>query len=280
MNVIGSEIGFALELAGAASAEIMPRYRACRVEFKTDGTEVTDADRAAEEVLREMISRRYPRDGVLGEEFGESGPKHARRVWVLDPIDGTASFTLGVPLFGTLIALCENDEPIVGIIHFPALNETVFAERGGGCWFKSSMEPPKSVHVASTLRLNEATVSASGVHGSNLQPSSYSSNNLARVIDEAKKFRFVSDCMQHALVARGRMHAALDTIMKPWDIAAIVPCVEEAGGVVTTIHGERNGIVNGGSLLSSCSVGVHEEVLRTLRSGSLLHHATVATHSG
>jgi histidinol-phosphatase len=264
MNKIQTAVEFGLELAAAASEAIMPRFRNCAVDIKSDGSEVTDADRAAEDVMSRMISQRFPEDGIFGEEFGQSGSQHASRVWVLDPIDGTASFTLGIPLFGTLVALCVDNDPMVGVIHFPALNETVYAGKELGCWFKSSSAPAHRVHVASNVRLNEAVVSASGVHGTNILSDSEPSKDLVNVVKSARKFRFVGDCMQHALVARGKTHAAIDTVMKPWDIAALVPCVEEAGGVVTDATGKRDGILFAGSLISGCSKAFHQELLDTL----------------
>jgi histidinol-phosphatase len=263
MNSIQTAMEFGLELAKAASKEIMPRFRNCIVDIKSDGSEVTDADRAAEQVMRKMISQRFPEDGIFGEEFGQSG-EEASRMWVLDPIDGTASFTLGIPLFGTLVALCESNEPVAGIIHFPALDETVYAGKGQGCWFKFLSSPAHKIQVAPDVELKEAVVSASGVHGTNILQHSAPSNDLASIITSARKFRFVGDCMQHALVARGKTHAAIDTIMKPWDIAALVPCVEEAGGVATTLSGDRSSIIYGGSLLSSCSSQLHSEMLDLL----------------
>src|SRR5215831_16752468 len=125
---------FALKLAEAAESRIMPVYRNCTVSWKADGSEVTDADRGAEEVMREMISKNFPQHRVLGEEYG--GPREPVNdpLWVLDPIDGTTSFAVGLPIFGTLIGYLEGGEPQIGVIHFPAMGETVYASRGGGCW--------------------------------------------------------------------------------------------------------------------------------------------------
>ncbi len=258
-------LAFGLELAERASEEILPRFRNCSVKFKSDGTEVTDADRAAELTMRRMIGDRFPQDAILGEEFGHSHAPHSRRTWVLDPIDGTAWFTLGVPMFGTLIALCEDDEPLLGVIHFPVLRETVYAAKGIGCWFKSGSAAVQQVRVAGHVSLNQATVCASGPQGSNIHfhPNSVP-YNITRVIREAFKFKFSGDCIQHSLVCRGKMHSAIDTVMKPWDIAAIVPCVEEAGGVATNLTGNRSSILHGGNLLTSCSPVLHGEMLAAL----------------
>lgn len=264
MNTSSDLLSFSFDLAERASEEIIPRFRRCSVKYKSDGTEVTDADRAAERIMRRMIGERFPYDAVLGEELGHSQSKHSRRTWILDPIDGTAWFTLGVPMFGTLIAVCEDDEPIVGVMHFPMLRETVYAARGAGCWFKSD-DGIQRVRVAEYQPLRSATVCASGAHASNIQPlPNAASYDLSSVLNEARKFKFGGDCLQHALVCRGRIHAAIDTVMKPWDIAAIVPCVEEAGGTVTNLAGDRVSILHGGTLLASCSAVLHNEILQKL----------------
>jgi histidinol-phosphatase len=257
-------LAFALELSRVAEAEILPRFRKASVERKADGTVVTEADREAERVMRERIARRFPADAVLGEEWGALGPDGARRRWILDPIDGTIWFTLGVPVFGTLIGLVEEGRPRLGVVHFPALGETLYAEAGRGCWWRLRPAPAVRVRVAGPERLESARVSACGPHGSDVQPSAGRAVNLTRLIQRCGAFRFVGDCLQHALVCQGRLHAAIDTLMKPWDIAALVPCVREAGGVASTLEGDEESVVFGDSLVTSCHAGLHGEVLKTL----------------
>jgi histidinol-phosphatase len=257
---------FALELVRLAEREILPRFRKAAVERKPDGTVVTEADRKAEQAMRERIAARFPADAVLGEEHGRSGPEDARRLWVLDPIDGTVWFTLGVPTFGTLVGLLEDREPVAGVIHFPALGETVFAARGRGCHSRLGDGAPERIQVAARTALREASVSAGGPQGSDILPVPGRASNLTALVRASGYFRFVGDCLQHALVCRGRLHAALDTLMKPWDIAALVPCVREAGGVATGLDGRDQGVVFAGSLLTSCDPALHEEVLAALRS--------------
>src|SRR5689334_14609854 len=127
---------FALLLAQAAESAIMPVFRICAVDWKPDGSEVTVADRRAEEAMRKLIAERFPYHAVLGEEYGGSHASTAGPLWVLDPIDGTASFAVGLPTFGTLIGYVEDGEPQVGVMHFPAMGETVYAARGSGCWVR------------------------------------------------------------------------------------------------------------------------------------------------
>ncbi len=262
------DLALALSLAELAEAEILPRYRRTSVEHKADGSEVTEADRAAERAMRAALAEQRPGDGVLGEEFGtEAG--HGERTWIIDPLDGTRWFALGVPLFGTLVALVEAGEPVLGVIHMPVAGETVYAARGSGCWFRTRDRGPERVSVAAPPALEDARVSASGLHGTSLEPvADRDDAPLEQVIRTAGSFRFCGDCLQHALVCRGSLHAAVDTIMAPWDIAAIVPCVREAGGVVTAIDGRNSDLLNGGSLLSSAGPELHEEVLALLRSSA------------
>lgn len=256
-------LDFALTLATAAEAEILPHYQRCAVDLKSDGTEVTLADRAAERRIRTLIDSRYPDHAVLGEEFG--GERTAARQWIVDPLDGTSAFALGLPLFGTLIAYAEHGEPLVGVIHFPVLGETVYAARGLGCWFRNRSGETVQVRVRAAVPLSDAVVSASGVHASDIQPErdgrAYALTSLIR---SARKFRVCGDCLQHALVCRGSLHVAIDTIMQPWDIAALVPCIEEAGGVCSAIDGRRDGVVFGGSLLAACDAALLDEVLGIL----------------
>lgn len=257
---------FARELAGLAAAEILPYYHNCTVTIKPDGTEVTEADRRAEEVMRAHIEARYPDHGILGEEYGLQAGSTPYQ-WVLDPVDGTAWFVLGMPVFGTLIALLEAGDPVLGVIHFPVLNETVYAVRGSGCWFQPGRAEPQSIRVSPVVPLAEAYVSSSGIHYSDIQPApDGTSYHLSDLIRASGRFRFCTDCMQHALVCRGRLQLAYDASMKPWDIAALVPCVEEAGGVVTNLAGERQDIINGGSLITSCHPDLHREALQVLNS--------------
>jgi histidinol-phosphatase len=216
--------------------------------------------------MREIISKRMPGHGVLGEEYGGSQAPTNEPLWVLDPIDGTASFALGLPIFGTLIGYLENGEPQAGVIHFPAMGETVYAAKGAGCWVKLRGADPKPVRVSQTTVLDEAYVSACSVNPSDIQPPATGPcYKLSQLIPVSRKFRFISDCVQHALVAQGRIDAAVDAIMNPWDIAAVIPCVEEAGGVTSDLEGRRHHIVWQTSLLSSSSPALHDRILRVLK---------------
>ncbi|MEM9664622.1 MAG: inositol monophosphatase family protein [Bacteroidota bacterium] len=256
-----SFLSFAHRLAEVASAEIQPRFQQVATEHKADGSEVTEADRAAEMAMRALIEAEYPDHGIIGEEA--EAVTGARYTWVLDPIDGTAWFSLGIPKFGTLVALLDNGESILGVVHLPITAETLHAERGEGCWYTRGEQPPQRVQVdTSVRRVADAYISAAGVKHTEIRPDRRGVQlRLGPISRVAGRLRFVGDCVQHMLVARGVLHAALDPVMSPWDIAALVPCLLEAGGTVSTIDGRTTDLVFGGSLLSACHPALHEEIL-------------------
>ncbi len=260
------KLEFALELARAAEAVILPAFRNSTVQIKSDGTEVTDADKNAEAVMRRLIGQRFPDHEVLGEEHGGPSEPIRKPLWVLDPIDGTTSFALGLPLFGTLIAYLENGEPLVGVIHFPAMGETMYAAKGTGCWFQLRGDgPPRQVRTSQTANIADAFVAAGGTKPSDIEPSRPGNVcKLSQLIRLPRKFRFISDCVQHSLVAQGRIDAAVDPEMNPWDIAALIPCVEEAGGVISDLSGVRENLTWKTSLLSSSSAVLHAQILHAL----------------
>lgn len=223
------ELEFAVEAAERAGRAILHHYQGdLRPESKGDGSPVTVADREGEEILRRLIEARWPADGILGEEHGACRPQ-APRCWVLDPIDGTRTFVRGVPLFGVLVALVERGAPVVGVAHFPALAETVSAARGLGCWWNG-----RRARVSAIGRLDEALVLTTSVE---LDEAHGRGDGWHRLRARAGMARTWSDCYGYALVATGRAEAMADPIMAPWDVAALVPLIEEAGGVFTDWDG-------------------------------------------
>lgn len=257
-------LAFGLHLAREAETVILPRYRSCKVRVKHDGTEVTDADLAAERTMRTLICSRFPDHGIVGEEQGWKRGRSPYE-WILDPIDGTSWFAMGMPMFGTLVGLTFEGEPIAGVMHFPILRETIYAARGAGCWIAVDGASPARVHVDHVESIAEAVVSCSGPQGSEVQPESGRCRIRLKVLAaRARKFKFTGDSVQHAGVCRGKIHAAIDTVMHPWDIAAVVPCVEEAGGIVTDLAGGTANILYNGTLLSSSSSSLHRAVLQSL----------------
>jgi histidinol-phosphatase len=235
---------FAIDAARAAGRITLETFgSALGFDTKPDGSPVTDADRRAEELLRGRIAEQCPRDGILGEEFG-TADGDSGRAWTVDPIDGTASFIHGVPLYGVLIGLLDGDEAVLGVIHFPALDETVAAARGGGCgWWQRGVDrsparvrPTDALHRALVLCTDFTRLESPG-------------RALERLARGAGRLRTWGDCYGHALVATGRAEAMIDPRMSPWDSAPLLPVVEEAGGRFTTLAGERRAV--GGSALST-----------------------------
>ena len=258
---------FALELNAAAGQFILPMWKNVRVDYKSDGSEVTEADRGAEQLLRRLIAARYPDHAILGEEFGGERNPRAEHLWLLDPVDGTASFAAALPLFGTLIAYLHRGEPIVGLIGAHALGETTYAAKGLGCWHRENGKAPVRVHTSSAQELSDAYVIATGVECTDLDPLGRRPDlRVSELYRQVKRFRWSGDCINYSLLCQGRIDVALDPRMNPWDMAALVPCVKEAGGVLTSLDGNED-VVWGSDLVASANAQLHERVLQTLAAG-------------
>jgi histidinol phosphatase-like enzyme (inositol monophosphatase family) len=199
-----------------------------RVEKKEDESPVTIADREAEKTMRSVIEARFPNDGIVGEEFGEERPSAPRR-WILDPIDGTKSFIHGVPLYGVLLAVEEAGEVRVGVAHFPALQETIWAAKGLGCHLNG-----RRVRVSDVRRLDEALVLTSDAEDIERSEKAEGWNRLRKA---ARLVRTWGDAYGYALVASGRAEVMLDARFSLWDAAAVRPIIEEAGGVFSDWQG-------------------------------------------
>jgi histidinol phosphatase-like enzyme (inositol monophosphatase family) len=193
------------------------------VDAKADGSPVTVADRSAEQLAREWIESRFPDDGIVGEEFGTVNPT-AKRRWIIDPIDGTRSFVRGVPLWGTLIAVAEGDTIIAGAAYFPALREILVGARGEGCWWND-----ERCSVSSVSHISAATVLTTAAP--------FGGTDVRARWDELTRRSALSrtwgDCYGYCLVATGRAEVMVDPKVSEWDIAAFVPIIAEAGGVLS-----------------------------------------------
>lgn len=220
---------FIAELAAESAAFIRPLYgqRGLEVEDKADHSPVTAADRGAEALMRDIINQRYPDHGIIGEEFGNDRAD-AEFVWVLDPIDGTKSFISGVPLWGTLVALLHEGQPILGCIHQPILRQLAI---GDGTVTTLNGNP---IRVREGRSLAEATLLTSDP----LNVAKY--QNAAafdRLAGQVKLYRTWGDCYGYLLLASGMADIMLDPIMNPWDIAALIPVIRGAGGVISDWKG-------------------------------------------
>lgn len=237
----------------------MSRFRAhdLRIDRKADTTHVTEADQAAEMLILQGIQAARPGDAVLGEEFGDAsfdGAGSGNRRWIIDPIDGTASYVRGLPIWGTLIALEVDGELRVGVVSAPALHMRWYAARGDGAFAND-----RPIHVSTVDDLGDAQLCYSDLpswttYRSSAQP-------MIDLLHRVWRTRGVGDFLQHMLVAEGAADVAAEPIVNLWDLAPILVIVEEAGGRFTNLEGVRTAA--GGSAVSSNGI-LHDEVLAAL----------------
>lgn len=260
-------LDFALALSREAGQFILPLWKNVAVETKADGSEVTEADRGAEQLLRRRIAERYPDHAVLGEEFGGDCARDAEHLWLLDPVDGTASFAIGLPLFGTLIGYLHRGEPRVGVIGAHALGDTVYAAAGQGCWHQRADGHVQQVRTSSVMEPAAAFMVSTSIEHTDLDPRHpEASIRLSQLYRVARRFRWSGDCINYVLLCLGRIDVVLDPRMNPWDIAAVVPCVREAGGVLSSLEGDQD-IVWQSNLIASATPALHTKALELLHPG-------------
>ncbi len=250
---------FALELCDAADEIALRHFRRdLDLERKPDRTFVTVADQGIERVIRDRIRARYPDHGLVGEEYGtEDGDARIR--WYIDPIDGTHNFIRGVPLFGTLLGIEVDGELQVGAISAPAMRERWYAHRGGGAWNRGIAGEVRRIRVSRVAALEDAQLlygSARETVASGLMP------GFDALMAAAWRERGFGDFWGYALLAEGAAEAMIETGMKAWDLAGPVVVIEEAGGKVTDVFGERR--IDAESFVGSNGL-LHGEVLRRLR---------------
>lgn len=252
LSELAGLLAIALRAAEVARGVIMPLYESgTAVSLKADQTPVTDADRGAEEAIREFLARECPGHGVLGEEYGETAGTAPYR-WVLDPIDGTKSFIHHAPLFGSLIAVEHLGVPVVGVIACHAAGETVAAARGLGCHLNGM-----PCHVSSVEAVADATLLMTSYSRLlRMYPAAF--NDLVFRCGLARAW---GDCYGYLAVAAGRAEIMLDPEMSPWDVAALYPVITEAGGQVTSWDGS----LAPGSSCVATNGRLHAAVLEALR---------------
>lgn len=243
MTSLADDLSLALSIAVDADLVAMARFQALdlRVETKPDRTPVTDADRSVERVIRERITAARPQDAFLGEEFaatGATGAGAAGRQWIVDPIDGTANFLRGLPTWGTLIALAVDGVPVVGVVSSPALRRRWWGATGLGAWAQD-IQPgidgtPQRLAVSGVSALSDAYFSHGaiqiwGEHGR--------AEQLTAITAQVWRDHGYGDFWQHMLVAEGRIDAAAEFGVQPYDVAAVIPIIAEAGGRFTDVDG-------------------------------------------
>lgn len=240
----------AVDLVRSAGQITLRWFRSAElaVHQKSDGSPVTEADRAAERFLREELARRYPHDRIVGEEERER-PGTSGRTWIIDPIDGTKAFTRGVPLYSNLLALVDERGPALGIIHLPALGQTVFAERGGGCFCNDA-----------PARVSDRT-SLEGAYLSTSAAEALSTSQFEAIRARGVHLRTWGDGYGYALVATGRIDAMIDPVIAAWDVAAMPVILREAGGRFSDLGGVER--FDGGDGLAT-NGHLHDELLELL----------------
>jgi histidinol-phosphatase len=230
----GDDLDFALQLAEVADAVSMSRFRAIdlRVSTKPDRSPVTEADMAVEEAVWAEVARRRPADSRYGEESSSVGDVHGR-CWVLDPIDGTANYLRGVPIWATLIGLVVGGVPMVGVVSAPALGRRWWA-RPGGSWTSDIDGGSRRLHVSAVADMADASVSYSDFVGWD----EVAQGSLSRLTDGVWRTRGIGDFWSHLLVAEGAVDIGAEPSLRPWDVAALIPIVEQAGGSITGVDGK------------------------------------------
>ncbi|MEP0862717.1 MAG: histidinol-phosphatase [Ignavibacterium sp.] len=236
------------------SAEIIRKYfrYPMNIENKADHSPVTIADKKAEELMRNFISKEFPDHGIIGEEFGNE-KSDADFVWVLDPIDGTKSFICGAISFGTLIALLYKNEPVIGVINQPILNEFLIGDN------KVCLLNESKVHVREKNNLSEAVLLTTD----HLNIKKYqNAEKFDKLINSVWLYRNWGDCYGYYLLATSFADIMIDPIMSVWDTMALIPIIRGAGGIITDFNG--NDPVNGNSIIAA-SPQLHSKVLDILK---------------
>jgi len=255
---VEDDLALALRLADVADAETLSRFDAAdlQVSTKADRSHVTEADLAAERAIRALLATERPSDGIFGEEYGAEGDTH--RQWIVDPIDGTANFLRGVPLWGTMICLAVDGIPTLGVVSMPALGRRWWGAAGLGSW-TATENGPRRLHVSSVAALDEASVSFQSIAqwaDAGRLP------ELMAVAERVWRDRAYGDVYSYMLLAEGRIDMVAEFDVKEYDIAAAVPIVREAGGRMTAFDGSES--ISDLSALATNGV-LHEQFLTLLR---------------
>jgi histidinol-phosphatase len=249
------DLALALELADAADAISLPRFRAIdlNIETKPDMSPVTDADKSVEQALITQLALKRPNDAIVGEEFGSSG--QSTRKWIIDPIDGTANFVRGVPVWATLIALSIENKSTVSVVSAPALGARWWAAPGVGAHTKSVTGGERKLAVSKVSKLENCSLSYNNLQ---LWQSSHYLPQLLKLSEAVWRTRAYGDFWSYMLLAEGSVDVVAEHELKIYDIAALVPIIEQAGGILTDFAG-----------------GFSESTSSVLATNKLLHQTVV-----
>jgi histidinol-phosphatase len=262
---LSDDLALALTAAAAADLVSLNRFHAqdLVVTTKPDRTPVTDADSAVEKLIRGTITASRPDDGILGEELGSSagepGPQPGRQ-WIIDPIDGTAGFLRGLPIWATLIALAIDGVPVLGVVSAPALGQRWYGAQGLGAFTRRSGDTsPHPLRVSQVAALADATVSYNSLPG---WINDGRGENVIALATGAWRARAIGDFWSYMLVAEGSLDVAGEADLAPYDMAAVMPIVQEAGGRFSSLDGEES--VWAGTALATNTL-LHDDVLTITR---------------
>ncbi len=260
MPEIEERLNLAVEIAREAGWIAMEHFCIAdlHVERKADDSPVTVADRRTEEHLRRRISEAFPDDSILGEELPDRAGKSAYR-WIVDPIDGTKSFIHGVPLFGTLVGMEYQGEPVLGVIRIPGTDESVYAAQGGGAWYVKGKSQPQPARVSTCPQLRQALFVTSET---GLWWELGRADAFCRLQTAARLTRTWGDCYGYLMVATGRAELMVDPQMAVWDAAPLLTILQEAGGTFTDWQGEAT--IGGGDGIGTNGL-ILDEVLRVMQ---------------
>lgn len=270
MNEIQQRLEFAVAIAREAGEFTLKYFRSSglEVENKGDGSPVTIADKGAEELLRARIGEQFPHDAILGEEFGDK-PGTTAFQWVLDPIDGTKSFVQGIPLYTNLVAVLQKpaDAPaetpgkaVIGVVNTPAAGEMVYAGVGSGCWYCCGDTEPVPTRVSGVSDMEKAVLLTTDVGRFADARDADSMADYLKLHQEARLARTWGDAYGYLLVATGRAEVMIDPVVSLWDIAPLLPILEEAGGRFTDWQGKAT--VHSGEAIAT-NGALHERILTT-----------------
>lgn len=254
-------LAFAHELADAAGAAILPHFRRrLKVDNKaSDGgyDPVTSADRAAERAIRKLVRARFPDHGFEGEEYGAEALEQPFR-WVVDPIDGTRAFVLGLPIWGTLIGLTHDGEPVLGMMDQPFTRERFWAA-GRSAVMRDPDGRQSRLRTREAPRLAEALMTTT--HPDLFAPGA-ERDGFEQIKAKVRACRYGGDCYTYCLLAAGHVDLIVEAGLKPYDITALIPIIERAGGIITTWDGGPAS--RGGRIVAAGSRRLHAEAMRVL----------------
>jgi histidinol phosphatase-like enzyme (inositol monophosphatase family) len=229
MKDLNSFLEFAVDACQQAGKITLNYFQKnLQIDYKADESPVTIADRSSETRIRELIQKRFPDHAIIGEEFGQA-EKKSSHIWYIDPIDGTLAYVHGVPIYGVMLGLEIENEVVVGVVNFPALNEMAYAAKGQGCFWNGVR-----CSVRTDRKLNQAVLCHSGTEY-------YQNRGRLEAYRELEKATLLQrtwgDCYGHILVATGRADVCIDPVLHSWDAAPLIPILQEAGGTFTDWKG-------------------------------------------